>query len=110
MGGSRKARTVLLQEAISEFNKNEENKSLKVLTDELAAIKFLAAMEEPFLQELKLIWGTERPQYTAIPMSLLGEKWLQPDELSSMPVPQLCHTTCLRQLHSCSELQKLVSC
>ena len=110
MGGSRKSRAVLLQEAISEFNKHEENKNLKVLTDELAAIKFLAAMEEPFLQELKVIWGTERPQYTAVPMNLLGEKWLQPDELSSVPVPQLCHTTCLRQLYSCPEVQKLFSC
>ena len=89
--GSRKAHTVLLIEAFAEFNKHEENRSLRVLTDEIAAIRFLASMDDTFLRELKLIWGTERPQYTAIPMCLLGGKWLQPEELSSVPVPQLCH-------------------
>ena len=77
----------MLAESILDFNKFEENRALRVHTDELAAIKFLAGMDENFLSELKLIWGTERPQWTAVPMNLLGEKWLQPEELSSLPVP-----------------------
>jgi hypothetical protein len=106
MTGSRKSRNVLLIEAIAEFNKHEENKSLRVITDELAAIRFLANMDEPFLQELKVIWGTERPQHTAIPMNLLGEKWLQPEEMSSVPVPQLCHI----HVSDCLAVQRFFSC
>ena len=87
MNGSRKTSRILLTESILDFNKIEENKALRVHTDELNAIKFLANMNENFLSELKLIWGTERPQWTAVPMNLLGEKWLQPEELSSLPVP-----------------------
>ena len=77
----------MLTESIVDFNKIEENKALRVHTDELSAIKFLANMDENFLSELKLIWGTERPQWTAVPMNLLGEKWPQPEKMSSLPVP-----------------------
>ncbi len=78
--GTRKNYQQLLMDAITEYNRLEENRALRVQTDEIAAIKFLAGRSAEFIKQLKMIWGNHRPQHTAIPMNLLGEKWLQPEE------------------------------
>ena len=78
--GTRKSRITLLSEAIASFNKREENRQYRIQTDEALAIKFMSARTEPFLRELKIIWGSERPQFTALPLGLLNDKWLQQEE------------------------------
>jgi predicted nucleotidyltransferase len=83
--GTRKGSHVLLMEGIADFNREEDNRQYRIQTDEISAIKFMSSRSPEFLKQLKMIWGTQRPQFTAIPMNVLSEKWLQPEE----PLPAL---------------------
>lgn len=85
VSGSRKSRGTLLQEALNDYNKQERVRTLRIYNDELTAIRFLSERTSAFRDLLKVVWGAERPQYTAMPMNLLASDWLQ--ESAALPVP-----------------------
>jgi hypothetical protein len=41
-----------------------------------AALKFLAARHDAVIREMKMAWSTQKPQYSAIPIALLGQLFL----------------------------------
>lgn len=79
----------LLADVISDYNRSENMKQLKLPTDEIKALRFLGSRSSTFIGRLTVLWGQEKPSNTAVPMSLLAENWLQ--EATELPVhrPQL---------------------
>ena len=79
---SRRSKEDLLKTAISEFNNNEQS-AFRINAEEIAGIVFISSRTPLFLRRLKIIWGSEKPQHTAMPLQLLGSAWLSP----SYPLP-----------------------
>ena len=84
--GSRKSKGQILNEVLLEYNRRETVRSLKIHSDELACIRFLAERSEEFRNLVKLMWGVERPANTALPMCVLAADWLQ----EGAPLPVSC--------------------
>ncbi len=88
--GSRKSEEELITQLAQKYNAEEPE--LKLKTDEMYALKFLSRRSDEFLAVLSLIWGQERPEFTAAPLSIFCEKWLQEEEPLAVSGPQLsCH-------------------
>ena len=69
--GSRKTRHDLLQEAISKHNKQAVGKA-RVNPDEISALYVFDQAPQSVRRLLKVIWGTEAPQYTAITLGCIA--------------------------------------
>ena len=82
--GTRKSKPQVLADVISDYNRSESMKRLKLPTDEIKALKFLGSRSPTFCGRLTVLWGQEKPANTAVPMSLLAEDWLQ--EGTTLPV------------------------
>ena len=82
---ARKNKRQLLDEAITNFNKKESHRLFKINTEEAAAIKFLAERSPVFCKRVKLAWGVERPEFSAVPLTLLGKGLLKAS--TPLPVP-----------------------
>lgn len=82
---ARKNKRQLLDEAITNFNRKESHRLFKINTEETAAIKFLAERSPVFCKRVKLAWGVERPEFSALPLTLLGKDFLKAS--TPLPVP-----------------------
>ena len=82
--GTRKSKAQVLSEVLGDYNRRELVRSLKINSDEVTAIKFLSERSEEFRSLVKLMWGVERPVYTALPMNVLAAEYLQ--EAALLPV------------------------
>ena len=95
--GSRKTRADLLQESIYRHNKQAVNKA-RIMPDEVTALYVYDAAPPDIRRMLKVIWGTEVPAHTAVPLHLLsGNFWLPKKSLSLKVNAQqnpLWHTVC----------------
>ena len=74
---SRKSKQELLRSAIKEYN-DHVVAHLRLGADEIDTIEFLAQRSPLFQRRVKLAWGPEKPQYTAMPMSLVASHFLKP--------------------------------
>jgi hypothetical protein len=79
---SRQGHDALLKTAIAEFN-NQEQSAFRINPEEVSGIVFISLRTPIFIRRLKIIWGSEKPQHTAMPLQLLGSAWLSP----SYPLP-----------------------
>jgi len=69
-GGTRKSRQQALLDIIKDYNKSEKERSYKINTDEISAIRFLSLRDDEFLGHLRVIWGADRIGSTAVPMNM----------------------------------------
>ncbi len=76
--GTRRSRPQVLGDVLREFNSKVVVAKNRISTEEVEIIKFLADRSPDFLSRLKVVWGQEKPQYTAAPMNLLSSPFLQP--------------------------------
>lgn len=83
--GRRKPRRQLLDEAITNFNKKESHRLFKINSEEIAAIKFLSERSKAFCNKVKLAWGVERPEFSAVTLTLLSQSFLR--GTTPLPVP-----------------------
>ena len=72
MAGSRKLRKDVMQEAINRRNRSTVSKS-RINPDEIAAIQVYDLAPPTVRRMLKLVWGTEAPHHTAVPLSCIAQ-------------------------------------
>eukprot|EP00435_Cladocopium_sp_Y103_P034704 s1605_g9.t1 len=81
--GSRKLRKDLLTECVSKHNRQAVGKA-KLSNDEVHAIYMFDQASDQARRLLKLLWGTEQPSYTALPLSTLAMPfWVPKGSLSN---------------------------
>ena len=80
--GSRKLRKDLLQEAIYKHNKGTVGKS-KIFPHEIDAIYVYDQAPPSLRRLLKVIWGTEAPQYTAVTLSCISLPLFSPQKANT---------------------------
>ena len=81
--GSRKVRQDLFAEAIGKHNRVATGKA-KINPDETSALYFFDQAPASIRRALKIIWGTEAPQHTAVPLSLIAQPfWFPKKSLSN---------------------------
>lgn len=74
---SRLSKDALMRTCLVEYNKSQVA-HVRINSDETTCIIFLMARTPLFIRRVKVMWGVEAPQYTALPLSLLGCAWLSP--------------------------------
>ncbi len=67
-----------------DHNKRESQSRARLLTGEIRGLKILSRQSEPFKQRLAAIWGTDKFQYTAVPLDLIASNFL--DHAAELPV------------------------
>lgn len=81
--GTRKSTKMLLQEALNQFNSAEALSKRRLSAEEQGATVFLHGRSKEFRRLMKMVWGQERPEHTAVPVNLLNSKFL----LEESPLP-----------------------
>ena len=84
--GSRKARQDLFQESVTKHNRTAVGKA-KLNTQEVQALYFYDQAPATIQRMLKLIWGTQNPSQTAVPLTLVGRDFLLPKKSMSSKFP-----------------------
>ena len=74
----RKSRAELIVDQILNHNKKETVRSSRIKTDEIAALKNVVVMSDWAQRRLKVIWQSQLPPYSSVPISLLASKFLSP--------------------------------
>ena len=77
-GAGRKSRSELVVEQIVNHNKKEAVRSSKIKTDEIAALKNVVVMSRWAQRRLRVIWQSQLPPFSSIPITLLASKFLNP--------------------------------
>jgi hypothetical protein len=73
----RKAGKAVWDEVLSTYNKSEGVKNNRLNGDELNAVKLLNRASDAFLNHIRIIWGTDKLEWTAVPLNLIGAKFLR---------------------------------
>jgi hypothetical protein len=76
----RKSRQELIVEQIVNHNKKETVRSSRIKTDEIAALKNVVVMSDWAQRRLKVIWQSQLPPYSSVPITLLASKFLNPTQ------------------------------
>jgi hypothetical protein len=74
----RKSRQELIVEQIVNHNKKETVRSSRIKTDEIAALKNVVLMSDWAQRCLKVIWQSQLPPYSSVPITLLASRFLNP--------------------------------
>ena len=75
---SHKASFQILQDVIKDHNKRESTTRARLVTDEIRGLKILSRQSAIFKRQLAAIWGTDKFQYTAVPLDLIASSFLDP--------------------------------
>jgi hypothetical protein len=81
---SHKAGVQILMDVIKDHNKRESTTRARLVTDEIRGLRILSRQSAIFRQQLAAIWGTDKFQYTAVPLDLIASSFLDP--ASELPV------------------------
>ena len=84
--GSRKARQDLFQESVTKHNRTAVGKA-KLNAQEVQALYFYDQAPATIQRMLTLIWGTQNPSQTAVPLTLVGRDFLLPKKSMSSKFP-----------------------
>ena len=76
-GGARRMRQDLLTDAVNKLNRQTVGKS-KLNPDEVSAIHFFDQAPASLQRLLKIVWGAEAPQHTAITLQCVSLPFLNP--------------------------------
>ena len=74
----RKSRSELIVDPIVNHNKKETVRSSRIKTDEIAALKNVVVMSRWAQRRLRVIWQSQLPPFSSIPITLLASKFLNP--------------------------------
>lgn len=75
---SRKSAPEILNDIVKAHQKAESVVRARLLTDEIRGLKILARQTERFKHRLAAIWGSDKFQYTAVPLDLIASNFLDP--------------------------------
>jgi hypothetical protein len=76
----RKSKQELIVEQILNHNKKETVRSSRIKTDEIAALKNVVVMSDWAQRRLKVIWQSQLPPYSSVPITLLASRFLSPTQ------------------------------
>ena len=88
---TRKTNVELLNECIKVHQKMEKVARAKLTTDEIRGLKILSKQSNHFKQILASIWGTDKLQYTAVPLDLISSPFL--DLATELPIDKKLNPT-----------------
>ena len=74
--GSRKSYSDHLNECVKIHQQKERVSRAKLTTDEIRGLKIVSKLSDKFKTQLAAIWGTDKLQYTAVPLDLIASQFL----------------------------------